>query len=275
MTCVQIRPISPGDEDRIAALAAACESDSTLAVFTGGGWRHLFRDGGAHMVAIHDDAVVSVLLVGGADFRIIVRPDMRRRGIGSRLLPHVPPHALRTSCDVRASAGIAFLGHHGFTVEDRTLTMAREGDPPDPATLPDGVRLRPYERTDDAAWIALNDEAYAGSCDHRTLSDEVLAGFRSQCGFHLWVAEEQGRPVGLCHTFLWLEQWPCVNSVVVTASARGRGLGRALTVAGVRTLAEAGHARVELEVRAENTSALRIYQSLGFVAFNETIRYRR
>jgi len=55
-----------------------------------------------------------------------------------------------------------------------------------------------------------------------------------------------------------------LEAVVVTASWRGRRFGAALVEAAAGWGAEIGASRLELEVRASNTPALRLYQRMGF-----------
>lgn len=47
----------------------------------------------------------------------------------------------------------------------------------------------------------------------------------------------------------------------------GMGIGRALMEACIQCAREAGYAQIELTVVAENSSAIRLYQSLGFTEF--------
>jgi ribosomal protein S18 acetylase RimI-like enzyme len=47
----------------------------------------------------------------------------------------------------------------------------------------------------------------------------------------------------------------------------GLGIGRALTEACIECAKEAGYAQLELEVVAENRSALTLYESVGFVEY--------
>ena len=52
----------------------------------------------------------------------------------------------------------------------------------------------------------------------------------------------------------------------------GLGIGRALTEACIDCAKTAGYAQVELEVVAENRSALRLYESVGFVEYGRNPR---
>ena len=55
-----------------------------------------------------------------------------------------------------------------------------------------------------------------------------------------------------------------IHDVVVDESARGRGVGEALTMEALRRAGEVGAISVELTTRPEREAANRLYQRLGF-----------
>jgi ribosomal protein S18 acetylase RimI-like enzyme len=57
--------------------------------------------------------------------------------------------------------------------------------------------------------------------------------------------------------------------------ARGHGLARALTEAVAAAAREAGHAVLNLDVRATQARAIEVYEGLGFVRFGSHPRYAR
>jgi ribosomal-protein-alanine N-acetyltransferase len=57
-----------------------------------------------------------------------------------------------------------------------------------------------------------------------------------------------------------------IQTVAVAAAAQGRGLGRRLVEALLDAAGSRGAQVVHLEVRADNTAALRLYDTLGFTA---------
>lgn len=52
----------------------------------------------------------------------------------------------------------------------------------------------------------------------------------------------------------------------------GRGIGRALTLACIECARTAGYAQLELDVVAENTAALGLYNSVGFIEYGRNPR---
>ena len=64
-----------------------------------------------------------------------------------------------------------------------------------------------------------------------------------------------------------------VTNIALTASQRGRGLGKVLMEKLMRAATERGAERMTLEVRPSNTPALRLYEGLGFAAIGVRKKY--
>ena len=64
-----------------------------------------------------------------------------------------------------------------------------------------------------------------------------------------------------------------VTNIALTSAQRGRGLGKVLMAKLMRAAAERGAERMTLEVRPSNTSALRLYEGLGFAAIGVRKKY--
>jgi GNAT superfamily N-acetyltransferase len=94
------------------------------------------------------------------------------------------------------------------------------------------------------------------------------------------VAELDGVVVGIC-TLEW--QWPFwadelhawIPDLVVTEPVRGRGIGRLLLGAALRTARDAGAAEVRLESGSQRAAAHGLYRSMGFVETGHTFVLRR
>jgi len=293
---VQIRPYRDRDAPAIVRfLADAVALDPTLQTVSLSGWRAYTArstNRAARDFAIGEDAdgiaalLMSTLIEKEAsrlrDFRIIVHPRAQRRGWGTRLLHLVEGQdpdreaTLNSELVHTWQAGRAFAEREGFEVVRRDLTMEREGEAPDAVAPPDGYLLRPYRECarDDAAWIALSDEGYGDWEDFDSMTASDLASYRAADRFALWMVERDGEEsgiVGLCHTFDWQGKDPYVNSVVVTAEARGRGL----TTAGMRSALRGGRRKILLYVRESNTAARAIYDTLGFCVTGDITSWQR
>ncbi len=143
-----------------------------------------------------------------------------------------------------------------------------------PLPLADGVERGPSVVTrpfrvgeDEEAWLAVNNAAFAwhpeqGGWTLADVRDREAEDWFDADGFLL--LEEDGDLLGSCWTKVHADTGLGEIYVIsVHPDATGRGLGRALTVAGLEHLAT----RVEdgmLYVDAENTPAVALYRSLGF-----------
>lgn len=78
------------------------------------------------------------------------------------------------------------------------------------------------------------------------------------------IVEEYGTIVGYAGMWVILDEAHIMN-VVVEASRRGRGIGKALMQEMIRLAAVNGAERMTLEVRRSNHIARRLYTEIGFV----------
>ncbi|HEU5156871.1 MAG TPA: mycothiol synthase [Streptosporangiaceae bacterium] len=235
---------------------------------------------------------------GAAEF--VVHPEHRRRGVGRALAralrepgggwPRVWAHGdLPAAGALAASLGWSRL---------RTLWQLRRplADPIPDAPPPAGVRIRTFEPgRDEAAWLELNRRAFATHPEQgRWTIDDLMAREREPwfdpAGFFL--AEEDvpapaedaatdeaaapgraSRLIGFHWTKVHGDGLGEVYVVGVDPAARGRGLGRVLTVAGLGHLRAIGLLSAMLYVDDENLAAVRMYESLGFVRWSADVMY--
>ncbi|WP_190130319.1 mycothiol synthase [Streptomyces mashuensis] len=147
------------------------------------------------------------------------------------------------------------------------------------AVLPDGVSVRTFRPgEDDAAWLAVNAEAFAhhpeqGSLTQRDLDDRKAQDWFDPEGFFL--AERAGEIVGFHWTKVHADEGLGEVYVLgVRPGAQGGGLGKALTTIGLRHLAGRGLPTAMLYVDADNAAAVRVYEGLGFVTHETDLMYR-
>lgn len=240
-------------------------------------------------------------LVEGSSAELAVHPAARRRGIGRALVRTMvelsPDGRMRLwSHGERAAAGelAESLGFHRVRVlwQMRRSLLSALGVP----RLPEGITLRTFEPgRDDAAWLALNTEAFSdlpdqGGWVQADLDRRIAEPWFDASGF-LLAQDAHGHLAG----FHWTKvhghdpahhHGPHVEAhdhepigevyVVGVADAwRGSGLGRALVLAGLRHLRSRGLSQVMLYVDAANVPAIRLYESLGFTRWDTDVLYRR
>ncbi|MCC5675288.1 mycothiol synthase [Kocuria rhizophila] len=166
----------------------------------------------------------------------------------------------------------------------RTVSGAQ--DIPLEVSLPQGVRIRPFEvGRDEQAWLHVNSRAFAqhpeqGRITLGDLQEREGQSWFDPRGFLLAVSEQDpDRVLG----FHWTKVHPGsgdspalgeVYAVGVDPEQQGSGLGRALTAAGINHLAQEGLCEVMLYVDADNSAAMALYESLGFERWHVDVMYR-
>jgi mycothiol synthase len=180
----------------------------------------------------------------------------------------------------------------GFCEDRRQHQMRVPLPRPDVATVPDGVQLRAFRPgLDDAAWLRVNNRAFANHPDQGGWVEEILTRRMAEpwfdpAGFLLaWRSREASgsadagriraeRPTdhddlaGFCWTKVHEEPERLGEIFVigVDPDAQGLGLGRALVLAGLDHLASVRECpNGVLYVAAANVVAVLLYESLGFV----------
>lgn len=139
--------------------------------------------------------------------------------------------------------------------------------------------------TDDAAWLEVNNAAFAWHGEQGGWTPEILrqrqrAPWFDNYGFLLH--EREGRLAGFCWTKVHKSANPfALNATVVGEiyviavhpDFHGLGLGRALTVAGLHYLERKGASRAMLYVDADNVGAVTMYENLGFAPTRTDVAY--
>jgi mycothiol synthase len=281
-------------------LTAVAAVDGRPSLPDGDGVPGEFR-GGAYLLARRGDTTVGVVhlnthgdAAGRPVAELVVRPADRGHGIGaeltSRLLARIgieptepAGDRLRVWAHGDGPAAAALATRFGFR-RARTMNRMRRDltELPD-YTLPDGITLRPFRPgRDEDAVTEVNHLAFAWHPEQGAMTaDDVRATEAEQwfdadglllavagdrlLGFH-WTKVHpdagDGRPIGEVYV------------VGVRPDAQGGGLGRGLTIAGLRHLRERrGMDRVMLYVESDNQAALAVYRKLGFTLWDADVQY--
>ncbi len=140
-----------------------------------------------------------------------------------------------------------------------------------PTSIEFDVVTRPFvPGVDDDAWLRVNQRAFAwnpvqGAWTQESLRARMAEPWFDPTGFLLY--EREGRLAGFCWTKVHAQDTPLIGEIYVIAvdpDFHGLGLGRALTLAGLDHLAGLGITHGMLFVDADNTSAVGLYETLGF-----------
>lgn len=157
----------------------------------------------------------------------------------------------------------------GRTLHQMRVPLPLPADVVDRATA--GLALRTFRPgTDEADWLEVNNSAFAhhpeqGGWDLETLRQREREDWFDPAGFLLH--HRDGRLAAFCWTKVHDDVSPVLGEIYVIAvhpDFHGSGLGRALTVAGLDSIARRGITTGMLYVDRDNTAAFGLYQALGF-----------
>ena len=181
-------------------------------------------------------------------------------------------HWVRAGDPATTAAGLAL----GF-LSERELHQLRR---PLPVEQPADLVTRPFvPGRDEEAWLAVNNRAFdwhpeqGGWTLEDVLAREAEPWF-DPAGFLLH--EEDGALLGFCWTKVHRDVEPNLGEIYVIAtdpSAKGRGLGQRLVLAGLDHLHRQGLAWGMLYVDGGNAAGVQLYEKLGFEVHHTDTSY--
>ncbi len=240
---------------------------------------------------------------GHVEVNLVVDPAFRGKGVGRALATAVldafPDATISAWSHGNHPAAAALASTLGLTRARDLWVMRRSmaGDLPAVET-PAGVVVRTFEPgRDEDAFLAVNAEAFLdhpeqGGMTRADLEQRMAEPWFDPAGFFL--AERSDAPAGGAAVespsllgFHWTKVHPATDAgepaygevyvVGVSPAAQGLGLGKVLTLTGLRHLEQQGLAEVILYVESDNAPAVAVYSGLGFTHADEDtdVMYRR
>jgi mycothiol synthase len=278
---MEMRPVEPADReslDSMFAVAAECDGHFPIG-------EHKYLD----LMADDGIAVGQVGTIDGTPVAYLAVTPPRRDGTAALEIAIHPLHrshdvieqAIRAGVQTASDTGAARvrvwafqpnmvdeLRSAGFRGE-RELRQLRIDLPLDEtATVPSGfveTRFRPG--TDDSAWLAVNNAAFAAHPENGSWTPEILADRLSQPWFDpdgfvtVWSDSELA---GFCWTKPH-EDMGEIYVIAVSPAFQGRGLGRVLVIRGLEVIHRRyGYDVGMLYMDADNVTAAGLYESIGF-----------
>jgi mycothiol synthase len=292
-----VRDFSDADVARVRALADDVETATGIVPLGDDAWtgmhalagrdRGLFDDSGdayAHLARHHEDEwSIELVARPGASVDLDALLADALDGIAAEGGGHVTYWVHGTEADPAADGRAT---RAGFVAERDLLQMRVPLPLTDPARWPEGTTVRTFRiGEDEAAWVPVNNRAFAGHPEQGAWTVEMLEAREQEDWFDpegFVLAFDADGLAGFCWTKVHPPQPPrepdALGEIYVIGadpSRHGRGYGRALTTAGLESLAARGITIGILYVDADNEAAVGLYRALGFVTHRTDRAYGR
>jgi mycothiol synthase len=285
--------------DEVLALVEAARLADGVAPLSEHGMlrlRYDGSDGGRNFIVMTGGEIVGYAYLdppsgegeGEVTGELVIHPEHRRQGLGRALTGELAVaaggHVLRLWAHGDLPAAAALARTAGFE-RFRALWQMRRSlgepltQPLEGPALPAGRALRTFvPGQDEDEWLKLNGRAFAkhpeqGSWTRHDLELREREPWFDPAGF--FIAERDGRMTGFHWTKVHGPHLGEVYVVGVGPDEQGSGLGRALTLAGLRHLRDLGVGQAMLYVDEDNVAAIRMYEGLGFTRATVDAMYRR
>jgi mycothiol synthase len=261
------------------------------------------------LAQIDDGPVVGynyVEILGGQEFNFWLRggvhPAWRGRGIGRRLMQAGWTEMQRACTQMSRTAWVnawadqqdrprcRLLARFGLRPYHCYHEMERPAARVEPVpVLPPGVFIRPWDNRHCELAVALRNRAFAQNWGYQPTTAEALrrrfqsARYESPFSFTAWRRTSAGdeQMIGLVHGCLgWARHLRQANEgeivwLAVAEEARGQGIGRALMLAVMNALREAGAEVISLGTdNYADRPAIELYANLGFTVRKAIVDYR-
>ena len=297
-----LQPVTPADLVLVTRLHDEAEAADGHASLGEAVWRDLDgapRPESAGVLAVDDDRPVGYAHVYRSDnvspphwaVGVVVHPQYRSGDVKGALLERAGAYVESAGGglvvlwivhpderDDRAAERAGFRHQRDLLQQRVPLPLAER------PVWPPGVEVRAFvPGQDDAAWLEVNNRAFAGHPEQGGWTEDTLRRRMDEPWFDpkgfLLAFDAEGL-AGFC----WTKVHPPTPNepelgeifvIGVDPSRKGLGLGRPLVVAGLASLAERGVRTGMLFVDADNKKAVALYASLGFTTSRVDRAYER
>jgi mycothiol synthase len=233
--------------------------------------------------------------VEGPSAEIVVAPKHRGKGIGDQLVAKVKEFSgaklrLWSHGDLPGAKNLA--EKNGLTHSRTVIQMRRSLTDPIPE-IDSNILIRSFlPGIDNENWLKANNAAFQGHPEQSNWSIRDLEVRTKEDWFNpkgFLIAEIENELAGFCwtkvhggHSHKHSHDEPEhdhdpigeIYIMGVNPKFQGRGIGRAVTIAGLKHLRYEGIFSAMLYVDADNASAIKLYTSLGFKEWGRDVLYR-
>ena len=261
--------------------------------------RHGGDKSDSHLIALHENQVAGYAhldltdLVEGPSAELVIAPKFRGKGIGSKLiktLTQTPKLRLWSHGDLPGAKNLALA--NGFK-RVRTVIQMRRSLTDLTEEINPNISIRSFlPGIDNQSWLELNNRAFKNhpeqsNWSERDLDIRIKEGWFDPSGF--LIAEINKELAGFCwtkvhggHSHKHAENEPVhdhdpigeIYIMGVDPAFQGKGIGRAVTIAGLKYLRYQGIFSAMLYVDELNSSAIKLYKLLGFKEWGRDVLYR-
>lgn len=240
------------------------------------------------LISVGDEPVGAAIL-GQGELDFVIAPAHRGHGHGGealrQILADAPDQLTAWSHGDHPAARV--LANRYRLAAARTLlqlgaSLTREIPAEAAPAAHSGARISAFRPgVDDEEWVALNALVFASHPEQGSLTRADLAARQTEPWFDpgdFLLARDEATGALIGYTWLKIEPGSPSGEIYVVGvhpDAAGRGLGRALLLAGMERLRDRGCTSVTLYVEAHNTPAVNLYRSLGFTDHTVDVQYRR
>ena len=261
--------------------------------------RHGGDKSDSHFIAFHEDQVAGYAhldltdQVEGPSAELVIAPKFRNKGIASELLKaltKIPRLRLWSHGDLPGAKNLALA--NGFTRVRTVIQMRRSLTDSIPEIDP-RINIRSFlPGIDNQAWLELNNRSFTNHPEQSNWSERDLEIRTKESWFDptgFLIAEIEKKLAGFCwtkvhggHTHKHSNEEaehdhdPIGEIYImgVDPIQQGKGIGRAVTIAGLKYLRYQGIFSAMLYVDEQNSPAIKLYQSLGFKEWGRDVLYR-